>query len=484
MTYLLRRLLLLPLTLFAIILVNFIILNLVPGDPVTVTDRSQTGDAMRSTQAGAEEHLLFREHYGLTLPILINTWWRIPRADIEQTLEQLSTKLTATQMSVHAYNRLRTRTGDQARFTLPLLLEIAQDVTQPLTHRVLAINFAIRGGMRQGYVGPTLTDEQKAWNRRIGANNRQLALWRADPHDSEELLLSKAHQLAQWVAVNADAEQNTLRTTLLETRFSRYLSRVVHLDFGTLRNDHNKTVISEVTKRLKYSLTLAMIPMGVTFILCQLFGMWMAVRHNQCADISLNILFLILFAIPVFVVAPFLIEKVALHHTFPGTTLPIPLSGFHSAEATYQALTASQRLRDIALHLLLPLTAIMYGTLAVQARLSRTAFLEVLKQDYVRTAHAKGLPRHIILFKHVGRNGAVTIITALASSLGVILGGSLIVETVFEINGFGRFFYDAVLNRDYNVVLFSALAGSALTLIGYLIADIAYMALDPRISLD
>lgn len=90
----------------------------------------------------------------------------------------------------------------------------------------------------------------------------------------------------------------------------------------------------------------------------------------------------------------------------------------------------------------------------------------------------------MILFKHVGRNAGVTIVTSLAGSLGIVLGGSLIVETLFDINGFGKFFYEAVLNRDYNVIMFSALAGSFLTLIGYLIADLAYMWLDPRITLE
>ena len=131
---------------------------------------------------------------------------------------------------------------------------------------------------------------------------------------------------------------------------------------------------------------------------------------------------------------------------------------------------------------MLPLIAVMYGTLAIQARLSRTAFLEVLRQDWVKTAHAKGLPLSTVLVKHVGRNGAITIVTSLATSLGVIMGGSLIVETIFEINGFGRFFYEAILNRDYNVVLFSAFAGSLLTLVGYIAADIAYTLLDPRVN--
>ena len=84
----------------------------------------------------------------------------------------------------------------------------------------------------------------------------------------------------------------------------------------------------------------------------------------------------------------------------------------------------------------------------------------------------------------MGRNASITIVSSLAGSLGLVLGGSLIVEILFDINGFGKFFYDGVINRDYNVIMFSALAGSFLTLIGYLAADLAYMWLDPRITLD
>lgn len=139
---------------------------------------------------------------------------------------------------------------------------------------------------------------------------------------------------------------------------------------------------------------------------------------------------------------------------------------------------------DIVRHIFLPLIAIIYGGLAAQSRLARTAVLEVLRQEYVRTAWAKGLSPMRVFVKHVGRNAAITIVTAIASSLGVILGGSLIVETLFEINGFGKFFYDAVVNRDYNVVMFSVLAGSFLSLLGYLVADITYTILDPRVTLE
>lgn len=491
-TYIIRRLLLLPVTLFAIILVNFVILNLAPGEPTATAHLSATGEATRAADesgaTGENQYLLFREHYGLTLPILLNTWPYLKPKQIKEGLKNLSS--SKTQMSVQSYHKLRTLWGDRARFIMPTLIREAIDTTNSYEIRKLAANLFIRGGFTQGAIGATLTFAEREKNRLIAQNNIYLNNLRISETDTENEIEAKIYKLTEWFhkmggpLAFSKAGQEKLKILFFETRFCRYLDKVLTLNFGTLRNDSNRLVIHEVMKRIKYSLTLAVIPLLITFALCQVFGMMMAVRQNRFIDYFFNIIFLMLFAIPVFVVAPFLIEKVALHHTFPFTTLPIPYSGFHSPSEIYETLTSSQRLADISLHLLLPLIAIKYGTLAVQARLARTAFLEVLRQDYVRTARAKGLSTVTLLFKHVGRNGAITIVTSLAASLGVVLGGSLIVETIFEINGFGRFFYEAIVNRDYNVVLFSAFAGSFLTLIGFLVADIAYTLLDPRVSLD
>lgn len=491
-SYLVRRTLLLPFTLFAIILVNFIILNLAPGEPVNQANLSATGEATRSTDegglAGDNPYQLFREHYGLTLPVFFNTWPSLKPGTIRNGIEAIQSG--KKRMSVQQYHELKVRWDDRAKFIMPQLIHEASDPQNSIEWRRIAANLFIRGGIRQGHVGATLTPNQRAENREISNSNlflKDLQILESDP---PEILEKKISKLDLWFEEKGGSEffsekgWQKAKTLFLKTRFSRYLSRVVQLDFGTLRSDSNKTVIREVSKRIKYSITLAVIPMMLTFLLCQVFGMIMALYQNRIPDYSLNIAFLILFAIPIFVVAPFLIEKIALHKTFPFTNIPIPYSGFHSTSEVYESLTSSKRLADTTLHLFLPLVAIMYGTLAMQARLSRTAFLEVLRQDHVRTARAKGLPWATVLIKHVGRNGAITIVTSLAASLGVVLGGSLIVETIFEINGFGRFFYNAILNRDYNVVLFSAFAGSFLTLVGYLVADIAYMFLDPRISLE
>ena len=499
LAYIIRRLLLLPLTLFSIVLVNFVIINLAPGDPVSVTEISPDGDASRREDASVafgsdERYLQFREHFGLTLPILFNRWPQMEKQAVEKSLDRLVTRkweaADSEEMSVKDYDALRVNFGDRARFIMPLLLEIAEGSSASREKRAMAVRFLVRGGTQQGYVGPRLTAEQKQWNRKVAADNQFLKKQVLSGSDNEVAIKEKLTGLRGWVEENQEVYQfaptglQSIKMLFIETRFFRYLSKVVTLDFGTLRNDSNRTVISEVTKRFKYSLTLALLPMLITFFLCQFFGFIMALNQNQWRDLSLNIVFLILYATPVFVVAPFLIEKVALHQTFPFTDTAIPYSGFSSPEAIFSGMNSWGRLVDILQHIALPLVAVMYGSLATQSRLSRTAILEVLRQDYVRTAKAKGLGPVRILVKHVGRNAAITIVTSIAGSLGVILGGSLIIETIFGIDGFGQFFYEAIINRDYNVIMFSALSGAFLALIGYLVADVAYTLLDPRVNLD
>lgn len=497
LNYILRRLLLLPITLFCIVLVNFVIVSLAPGEPVTITEISAEGGATRKAEQtlafGTDDrYLQFREFYGLTLPILFNTWPMISQKEVEQDLASLISRKKSpedsVEMTVKEYDALRIGFGDQSRFVMPILLKEMEMGSAEIQQ--MASRFFVRGGTRQGFVGPHLTEHQKEENKKIAKDNELLRNLVFLPTDTIEERQQKLSQLKQWYEENKIAYEFEPSTGqkiwifFFETRFFRYLSRVVTLDFGTLRNDANKTVISEVTKRFKYSFTLSLVPMIITFVLCLLFGFMMAYKQNQWQDYTLNVTFLILYAIPIFVVTPFLIAKVALNNTFPFTNIPIPLSGFTSPDRIYNAQNSYERLLDVVSHVLLPMVAIIYGTLAAQSRLARTAVLEVLRQDYVRTARAKGVSSTDILFKHVARNASITIVTSIAGSLGIVLGGSLIVETLFEINGFGKFFYDAIINRDYNVIMFSALAGSFLTLAGYLVADIAYTLLDPRLTLE
>lgn len=497
LAYTLRRLLLLPVTLFFIVLINFVIINLSPGDPATVVEISDSGEANaqeNSTKGalGESRFLQFREHFGLTLPILYNDWSSLSFKEIFQKIDQISAyqKGKNSSWSFKTYYHKRVEMGDQARFVMPHLVKIIEDEKEEMEKRALASLFFARGGMRMAYLGPNLSQEKKRANRKIAKDNLWLGDNLINANDSAEKASEKVMNLKKWYHQNKGLyhfEPDYMKKWQLfffETRFCRYLGKVLTLDFGTLKNDDNKRVIDEVAKRFKYSLTLAVLPMFITFFLCMIFGVYMAYYQGTYKDFALNMVFLILYAVPVFVVGPFLIEKVALNHDFPFTETPIPISGFHSPEAEYTKLTSWDKLWDVLGHLFLPLCTLMYGGLAAQTRIARTAVLEVLRQNYVQTAKAKGLSTPFILFKHVGKNASITIVTSVAGSLGVIMGGSLIVETIFGINGFGKFFYEAILNYDYNVIMFSVLAGSFLTLLGYLVADITYTILDPRVTLD
>lgn len=497
--YFIRRLLLLPITLFCIILVNFVIVNLAPGDPVTVTEISPEGNAARrDTQSVAfgsdDRYLQFREHYGLTLPILFNLWPTMSEEAVRKMLWQVvyqkKSPDNSEEIPFKEWDQLRINLGDRSRFIMPKLLDIVKDPAIPEAERRMASRFFARGGTRQAYLGFNIDDKQKAYNRKIAKENNLLQANILSSLDSPDEERRKIAQLEDWYQKNSGFYGfepdfwGKVKLFFFETRFCRYISRVLTLDFGTLRNDNNRTVVSEVVKRFKYSLTLSILPMLFTFVFCQVIGFAMAVKQNGWQDFSLNVICLVLYAAPIFVVAPLLIEKVALNGRFPFTDIPIPLSGFTSPDAEYDRMTSYERLFDIMQHICLPLIAILYGGLAAESRLSRTAVLEVMRQDYVRTAKAKGVSSFTILSKHIGRNAGITIVTAIAGSLGIVLGGSLIVETLFQIDGYGKFFYDAIVNRDYNVIMFSALAGSFLTLAGYLAADIAYTLLDPRVTLE
>ena len=385
LNYLIRRLILLPITLFFIILVNFVIINLAPGDPVTVTELSPEGAAVRrqdqSVAFGSDDrYLQFREFYGLTLPILFNTWPWITSDEVKTRLRQLVHRKespdAAEEMNFKEYDQIRIQFGDQARFIMPQLLRIINDPNEPKDIRGMASRFFARGGTRQGIVGPNLDEEQKQYNSQTAKDNLLLKGLVILPADDESAVKKKIDAMNAWYKKN-DANgrfspdfSQKIRIFFFETRFFRYISRVATLDFGTLRNDANKTVISEVTKRFKYSLTLAILPMFITFVFAKFSASRWPIESKQMARFFPERGFSDPLRDTGFCRRSFLIENVALNNTFPFTDVPIPISGFTSPDRIYDQLTSFQRLADILRHICLPLVAVMYGSLAAESRLS------------------------------------------------------------------------------------------------------------------
>jgi peptide/nickel transport system permease protein len=158
-----------------------------------------------------------------------------------------------------------------------------------------------------------------------------------------------------------------------------------------------------------------------------------------------------------------------------------PSHHFESLDA--ERLSTWDRLLDRAWHLVLPVITLTYAELAYVSRYMRTGLLDVIRQDYIRTARAKGLPEHVVILKHAVRNGLIPVLTLLGSHVPLMFVGSVIVEQIFSIDGLGRLAFDAVLQRDYPVIMANLVISGVLTLLGYLLSDVLYVLVDPRIEL-
>jgi peptide/nickel transport system permease protein len=139
---------------------------------------------------------------------------------------------------------------------------------------------------------------------------------------------------------------------------------------------------------------------------------------------------------------------------------------------------------DIVWHMVLPVICLTYGSLAVLSRYARTGLLDVIRSDYIRTARAKGLSEFVVILKHAVRNGMIPILTLLGTTLPVLIGGSIIIEFIFNIEGMGKLMLTAINYRDFNIIMGVLLISSILTLLGILLSDISYALVDPRISFD
>ena len=139
---------------------------------------------------------------------------------------------------------------------------------------------------------------------------------------------------------------------------------------------------------------------------------------------------------------------------------------------------------DGALHLVLPVTVMVYGGFASLSRYVRTSLLETIQEDYVRTARAKGLDAWGVIMKHAFRNSLVTIVTLVANLLPAMIGGAVIVEFIFSIQGMGKLGFDAILARDYPVIMAITTFSALLTLLGILVSDLLYSVVDPRVRVE
>jgi oligopeptide transport system permease protein len=246
------------------------------------------------------------------------------------------------------------------------------------------------------------------------------------------------------------------------TQYGRYLESLLHGDFGPSFKYKDFTVTELIGQGFPITLQLGAMAIVLALLLGIPLGTFAALRHNSAADTATMSLVVTGIAIPSFVVLPFLglLFGVYLHW--------LPVSGWESGSLRHAAL---------------PVIALALPPLAYVARLTRGSMLEVLQSHYIRTAFAKGLPLHSVIFRHALRPALAPVASYLVPAVASILTGSLVVESIAGLPGIGRYLVQGAINRDYTLVLGMVIIYSTLLIIMGLLVDLLYAWLDPRVRL-
>ncbi len=259
----------------------------------------------------------------------------------------------------------------------------------------------------------------------------------------------------------------------LYVQYFDWLSRLSTLDFGNSFSADSRPVLDKIAERLPVTLWINVLAMALILIVAIPIGIVSAVRKDSWIDRSLTVFVFLAFAIPSFWLGLLLMMALGVNMQF------LPISGIH--EYGWQQLSWLEQQLDLLKHLILPVFVSAIGGLAGMSRFMRTGMLDVIRSEYITTARAMGVSETAINYRLALKNALLPMITLLGLSIPGLIGGSVIVEQLFSIPGMGLLFFEAVLSRDYPLVMGITVIGAILTLVGNLIADLAYAWADPRI---
>ena len=263
----------------------------------------------------------------------------------------------------------------------------------------------------------------------------------------------------------------------IPVQYLLWLQRIVTLDFGRSYKD-NRPVMDRIRERIPVTLQLNIISIFLVYLFAVPIGIFSSTHQYSFSDKAVTLFLFILYSMPSFWMATMLILYLGGGdhlHWFPITAL----SSMGAAE-----MSSSEWLLDRLWHLVLPVFCLTYAGLAYVSRQMRAGMLETIRQDYIRTARAKGVSEKVVIFKHALRNSLIPIVTLLGFLLPAMLGGSIIIESIFTIPGMGQLGFEAILSRDYPVVMAVTTIAAFLTLVGLLFSDILYAIVNPTISLE
>jgi peptide/nickel transport system permease protein len=455
--YFLKRILLIFPTLFGISIITFIIIKLAPGDPTAFKMGNQQS-GMSSDQNLAKQVIeQTREIYGLDKPLLLN----FVIFNVEDNWAAVQEYLAEGQgLSGRAYDDIVEPLKQADEVAVPFLVGLLEsgELTPDETTVVLEI----------------LTIKQKLSISVDMSLDRQLEYiqnWWYGGTDSTGVVRSAAKDTYQFTTLQK------VKKIFTEAQYPRWLVNMMTLDFGTSIKD-NRPVWDHIKESVPVSLIFTMTSFILAYLIAIPLGIYSATHQYSTGDKVTTVILFILYSLPNFWVA-----TMAIVFFGGGDFWDIfPVTGLHSLGA--EDMSTWEYLMDLGHHVALPLIIWTYGSFSALSRYMRGSMLEVIRQDYIRTARAKGLSERVVTYKHALRNSLIPIITMLANLLPLAISGSIIIESIFSIPGMGQLSFNAVLFRDYPIIMAVTTISAMLTLSGILLSDLLYAVVDPRITFE
>jgi peptide/nickel transport system permease protein len=254
-----------------------------------------------------------------------------------------------------------------------------------------------------------------------------------------------------------------------------WLGNMATGDFGNSFVD-NRPVLEKIIERFPVSLPISLTAIFISYLVAIPIGIYSAARQYSFWDRASTVVLFVLYSLPTFwigTMAIVFLSNVEYIKLFP-------TSGLYTLGSDNWSFF--EKLWDRVWHLILPVACYTYGSFAYLSRQMRGSMLEVIRQDYIRTARAKGLKEKTVVLKHALRNSLIPIITLVAGIFPALVGGSVIIETIFSIPGIGQLAFQALIARDYPLIMAELVIAAVLTMIGLLLMDIMYAIVDPRIA--
>ncbi|MDG1425909.1 MAG: ABC transporter permease [Flavobacteriales bacterium] len=475
--------------LIAISLLSFVISINAPGDPVERLSKAAGNEGSAEKQSGASKKIKqeLRKKLGLDLPIFYFSVTDLASSD---TLYRIQDKYHKKNLEALTHQSGNWRAVSDYYNALLKLQKSHQSIDlKSITAKDSSLNVN------------EVTEANNQFGVEIGSlletSNKLLIAGKFDKMNTlviDNIFLSNIKQQLQEVQNsynNLDSKSQTWKTYIPNINFygtknqyhlwlfgnGKERKGLLRGDFGISYID-SQPIQDKIWQKVGISFSLSLISIFLAYLISIPIGIYSAYKKDSVADKGMSLILFILYSMPSFFVGTLLL----LQFANPDNLSWFPVSGIQDPTLFNPEWSIWQKIKHRLPFLILPIITYTYGSFAFLSRIMRVGMIDIVTQDYIRTARAKGLGESKVILKHALRNSLLPVITVFAAIFPMAIGGSIIIEVIFSIPGMGVEVFNSILNYDYPMIITVFTLSGFLTMIGYLVSDILYAVVDPRIS--